>query len=128
MVFIDLPKAFDTARHSHIITALRQKGVNQLLIALNKNMYHNICTHIFLKNEQFDLIGIQTGVKQSDPMSPILFNLSLDSLLWKSKEKGEGFLYCSKSISIVAFADDLVLLSGSWAGMQKKYLHFEDIL
>ncbi|XP_050770696.1 LOW QUALITY PROTEIN: ankyrin repeat domain-containing protein 55-like [Gymnogyps californianus] len=119
VVFIDLAKAFDTVSHSHIIMALKQKGVDKHIIALIKNLYHNINIPIVLKNEQLDPIGIRIGVKQGDPMSPILFNLSVDPLLCKLEEDGFGFQHCSKNITTLAFADDLVLLSESWDGMQK---------
>ncbi|NXV88655.1 PO21 protein, partial [Calonectris borealis] len=112
-------KAFDTVSHFHIITALKQKGMDKHIIALITNLYHNINTDIDLKNEQSDPIGIRIGVKQSDPMSPILFNLPVDPLLCKLQEKGCGFQHCSKKKKIMAFADDLVLLSGSWEGRQK---------
>ncbi|NXV46828.1 PO21 protein, partial [Uria aalge] len=81
--------------------------------------YHNINTRIDLKNEHSDTIGIRIGVKQGDPMSPILFNLSVDPLLCKLEEEGEGFHHRAKSVTTMAFADDLVLLSGSWEGMQR---------
>ncbi|NXH69166.1 PO21 protein, partial [Hydrobates tethys] len=103
----------------HIIMALKHKGVDEHIIALIKNLYHNINNPIDLKNEQSDPIGIRIGVKQGDPMSPILFNLSVDPLLCKLEEDGFGFQHCSKNITTLAFADDLVLLSESWDGMQK---------
>ncbi|NXE86043.1 POLR protein, partial [Cochlearius cochlearius] len=46
VVFIDLAKAFDTVSHSHIIMALKQKGVDDHIIALISNLYHNINTWI----------------------------------------------------------------------------------
>ncbi|KAF1398880.1 Retrovirus-related Pol polyprotein from type-2 retrotransposable element R2DM, partial [Spheniscus magellanicus] len=42
VVFIDLAKAFDTLSHSHNIMDLKQKGVDEDIIALIKNLYHNI--------------------------------------------------------------------------------------
>ncbi|NXJ43982.1 POLR protein, partial [Ciconia maguari] len=42
VVFIYLVKAFDTVSHSHIVMALKQKGVDEHIIALIKNLYHNI--------------------------------------------------------------------------------------
>ncbi|NXL68137.1 PO21 protein, partial [Chordeiles acutipennis] len=112
-------KAFDTVSHQHIITALRQKGTDEHIIALIKDLYCKISIHITLKNKQSYSIEIQVGVKQGDPMSPILFNLSIDPLLQKLEEEGEDFQHCSRRITAMAFVDDLVLLSGSWDGMQK---------
>ena len=86
VVFIDLAKAFDTVSHYHLIAVLKRKGVNHQIITLITNMYQNIKTHITMKNEQSDPIGIQIGVKQGDPMSPLLFNLSVDPLLCKLEE------------------------------------------
>ncbi|NXL69104.1 POLR protein, partial [Chordeiles acutipennis] len=45
VVFVDIEKAFDTVSHQHIITALRQKGVDEH-IALVKDLYCKINTHI----------------------------------------------------------------------------------
>lgn len=59
------------------------------IIALIMNVYDNINTSTDMKNEQLDPIGIQIGVKQGDPMSPILFNFSVDPpccLSWKKRE------------------------------------------
>ncbi|NXW65989.1 PO21 protein, partial [Eurystomus gularis] len=76
-------------------------------------------THIELKNEQLDPIGIWVGVKQGDQMSPILFNLFVESLPCKLEKAGCGFQHCSKNITTTAFLDYLVLLSRSQEGMQK---------
>lgn len=81
-------------------------------------MYENITTYINLKKGETDPIKILTGVKQGDPMSPVLFNLALDSLLCKLEQVGKGFHHGGLKITALAFADDLVLLSDSWEGMQ----------
>ncbi|NWH55661.1 POLR protein, partial [Fregata magnificens] len=44
VVFVDLAKAFDTVSHSHIITALKQKGVASHIVTLITNLYFNITT------------------------------------------------------------------------------------
>ncbi|NWV44553.1 PO21 protein, partial [Grantiella picta] len=60
---------------------------------------------------------ILTGVKQGDPVSPVLFNLALNPLLCKLEHRGRGFHQAGLRIMAMAFADDLVLLSDSWEGM-----------
>ncbi|NXE17051.1 PO21 protein, partial [Lophotis ruficrista] len=109
-------KAFDMVSHQHIIMALVQRRVDNHIIVLIKNFYYNVSTQIHLKNEQSDPIGIHIGVKQGDP---ILFSLAIDPLLCKLEKEGNGFQHCSRKITALAFADDLVLLSGSWEGMEK---------
>ena len=42
----------------------------------------------------------------------------MDPLLCKLEEEGSGFQHCAKNITAVAFANVLLLLSGSWEGMQ----------
>lgn len=92
VVFADLAKAFDNISHSDIIMALKQKGIDDRIIALIQILYRNINTQRDLKNEQLDPIWIQIGVKQGDAMSPILFNpsVTLYCASWKRKAMGSS--------------------------------------
>ncbi|NXB27197.1 PO21 protein, partial [Rhagologus leucostigma] len=74
---------------------------------------------IFTKTGKTDPINISSGVKQGDPMSPLLFNLALDPLLCKLEAEGDGFQHGGYKLTAMAFADDLVLLSDSWEGMNR---------
>ncbi|NXY51857.1 PO21 protein, partial [Ceuthmochares aereus] len=112
-------KAFDTVSHEYLIEALKIKGVDEHIITLIRNLYHNTNTRIELKSGETNPINIRLGVNQGDPMSPLLFNLSLDPLMCRLEQKGSGFSHCSKNVTSLASADYLVLLSESWEGMQK---------
>ena len=61
---------------------------------------------------------MNAGVRQGDPLSPLLFNLAIDPLLNTLEAVGKGFSAAGVKLTTLAFADDLVLLSDSWAGMQ----------
>lgn len=83
-------------------------------------MYNDISTRITTKKDTHtDKIQIRVGVKQGDPLSPLLFNLAMDPLLCKLEESGKGFHRGQSSITAMAFADDLVLLSDSWENMKE---------
>ncbi|NXM44856.1 PO21 protein, partial [Gymnorhina tibicen] len=110
-------KGFDTVCHQHIIAGLVQRGVDSHVIHLVGEMYRDIVTYIVTKNGKTDPIKICSGVKQGDPMSLVLFNLVLDPLLCKLEADGEGFHHGGFTLTAMAFAGDLVLLSDSWEGM-----------
>ncbi|NXE57446.1 PO21 protein, partial [Casuarius casuarius] len=112
-------KAFDSVQHHLIFQVLRQKGVDSHVIDIIAEMYNNSATRLDIVGTCSEKVKILTGVKQGDPMSPLLFNLSMDPLLCRLEEGKEGFKYKNSSVSSLAFADDLVLLSDSWEGMQK---------
>ncbi|NXG12779.1 PO22 protein, partial [Sakesphorus luctuosus] len=96
-------KAFDTVNHQHIITALTQRGVDPHIIGLIKNMYEDISTCISSNEGETERISIKVGVKQGDPMSPLLFNLALDPLLCHLEERGHGFDRNGKTVTAMAF-------------------------
>lgn len=119
VVFVDIAKAFDTVSHQHILHVLQQRKVDPHIIELVRDMYKNINTCITTKKTQTDPIQIRVGVKQGDPMSPLLFNLAMDPLLCKLEESNNGYHQGLNSITAMAFADDLVLLSDSWENMKR---------
>ena len=57
------------------------------------------------------------GIKQGDPLSPVIFNLVIDQLL-RSLPQECGFTYNGKTVRAMVFADDLVLLADSPIGLQ----------
>ncbi|KAJ7417326.1 hypothetical protein WISP_65029 [Willisornis vidua] len=119
VVFVDISKAFDTVSHQHILMGLAQKGVDPHITNLVKNMYENTYTRITTKVADTQDIQMKVGVKQGGPISPLLFNLVMDPLLCKLEECGKGFRKGGNTVTAMAFADDLVLLSDSWEGMKR---------
>jgi hypothetical protein len=53
-------------------------------------------------------ITLQRGVKQGDPLSPLLFNLVLEPLLDRLHQM-EGIPLGKECISVIAFADDFCI-------------------
>ncbi|NXK39550.1 PO21 protein, partial [Piprites chloris] len=108
----------EPSEHQHILMGLKQKGVDPHIIHIVKNMHENIYNWIDTKYGKSDQINMQVGVKQGDPMSLLLFDPAVDPLLSKLEECGNGFQQGKNIITVMALAEDLVLLSGSWEGMK----------
>ncbi|CAK9829662.1 Retrovirus-related Pol polyprotein from type-2 retrotransposable element R2DM [Anthophora retusa] len=111
IVIIDISKAFDTVPHKALCDALDVKGVPATIGKYITEMYNGCKTRISCKGKEIVDVALRRGVKQGDPLSPLLFNLIIDPIIGKIDETSEGVRVGDERISIMAFADDLVLLA-----------------
>jgi hypothetical protein len=116
IAFLDLAKAFDTVPHTSIIRALRRKALPQNFVAIIQDLYTDATTSISVGDKSTSTLPMTSGVKQGCPLSPILFNLVLDELIQNIGEK-DGLIVNDSKVAILAFADDLVLISGTEDGL-----------
>uniref|UniRef100_A0A3B5LV86 Reverse transcriptase domain-containing protein n=1 Tax=Xiphophorus couchianus TaxID=32473 RepID=A0A3B5LV86_9TELE len=128
VVFIDLARAFDSVSHQHIREVLELRKVDAGICDLVSHSYKYACSRVLTSGGRTRPITLKVGVKQGDPMSPLLFNLCLDPLLTFLDQRGSGFSLSGQRITALAYADDLVLLSGSWTGMARNLLILEKFL
>ena len=67
---------------------------------------------------------VDTGVRQGGILSPI-FKLYIDETLKDLNNMNEGCKFGLSRISIIAYADDMVILSNSIVGLRKLYKIFK---
>jgi hypothetical protein len=109
-VQLDISKAFDTVPHAAIEDALRRKGVPKFLTSSIRDSYEGVMTTIKQGTSEVP-ITLKRGVKQGDPLSPLIFNTLLEPLI-NTLEEEEGFAINSEcQVSVLAFADDMILLA-----------------
>lgn len=119
IVLLDLAKAFDTVPHSSIARALERQGIHPCLKDTIKDLYKDASTTIKSGNEVTPKITINSGVKQGCPLSPTLFNMLMDELLKDIDELNTGIgITETTKVGIMAFADDLVILTDSAPDME----------
>jgi hypothetical protein len=71
-VFVDLLKAFDTAKHQLLFVILENYGIPSNPVKVIKKMYRDSVV-IFKTGVETREIMYKAGVKQGDNMAPILF-------------------------------------------------------
>ena len=126
-MFLDCSKAFDYVNHNYLIEVLKKRECGE-------NFLNFVCA--FLKgkskirfNESYsEELKVERGVPQGETMSPFLFILAIDPLLNSIQNDNEikGALVGNKRIKVLAYADDLVLITENSEDLEKMIKHVEN--
>ena len=122
VAWLDLRNAFGSIPHSAITTTLTHIGVPLPLIEMISNSYFGATTQIRTPNGLTADIPALSGVKQGCPLSPIIFNLTIDLIL-RAIKRSASHIGPAKvhdiPFSVLAYADDLVFISRKKDRLQK---------
>ncbi|EPB69226.1 hypothetical protein ANCCEY_11678 [Ancylostoma ceylanicum] len=109
MTFIDYCKAFDSVEHHTVWESLLEQGVERKYVDVLKDCYSN-CAAKFRPFNRIIVVPIKKGVRQGDPISPILLSVVLESVIRKCDWDDFGVNVNGRMLSHLRFADDIVLL------------------
>ncbi len=126
--FIDYQKAFDTVWRNGLWYKLNKCGIynTSKIYKVIVKMYEGIKSCVFVGNVKSKYFTSNTGVRQGENLSPMLFALYLNDLEDHLISEGNPCLdfkdqMCNNYIKLLVllYADDTVLLSNSPDGLQQ---------
>ncbi len=117
LALIDFSKAFDSGEHKPTFKALQTQGVPAIYIRILKKLYKNSTAKI--KTDIEEVILIEKGVKQGDPLSPKIFTCLLEDVFRKLKWENEGLQINGRRLNNLKFADDIIVLATSQQKLPK---------
>ena len=111
--FVDFRKAFDRVRRDYLIQRLAELGVHGRMLQAIIQMYWSVPLVPKLHGTVGDAIPSTCGVKQGDPLSPLLFGLFIDEFeSWlRQRLPNVGVQMGRKLVQMLLYADDMVLLT-----------------
>ncbi|KMQ88340.1 reverse transcriptase [Lasius niger] len=118
MASIDVSKAFDAVTHPTIESTLISLGVPPPMIRYLGQVYANSRTRIEGDGWTSKPVHPKRGVRQGDPLSPILFNAVTHRLLQRLPRE-VGARLGNIPINAAAYADDLLLFASTSMGLQQ---------
>ena len=116
--FVDLEKAYDTVWRGALFYKMLNNGIGGTMFKIIENMYSKYIAAIKLENGYTAPFATERGVKQGCVLSPILFNLYINDLPDIFNENCDPVKIGDKTVNCLMFADDLVLISLTSAGLQ----------
>ena len=113
--FIDYTKAFDCMDHNKLWKLVKEMRIPDHLTWLLSNLYAGQEVTVRTGYETTDWFQIGKGVRQGCMLSPCLFNLYAEYIMWNAgmDEAQAGIKIAGRNISNPIYADDTILVPES---------------
>ena len=116
MLKLDFEKAYDKVKWSFLQQTLRMKGFSPKWCRWVEGMINGGSVGVKVNDDVGHYFQTKRGLRQDDPMSPILFNIVADMLpilIKRAKDDGQirGVipLLVDDGLSILQYADDTII-------------------
>ncbi|KAJ2951199.1 hypothetical protein O0L34_g5592 [Tuta absoluta] len=116
--FLDLSKAFDTLNYNTLWNKLRNTCVPGQITNLLEYWYNHQDNQVRWRSTLSSSYKLNNGVRQGGLTSPILFNLYINGLIEELSKTRIGCHVGGVNTNNMSYADDMVLLSPSVAGLR----------
>ena len=131
LAFIDLKKAFDKVNWNKMLLILREIGIEQQDLRIIHSLYKNQ-TACIKKGEITTKTQIKRGVRQGCTLSPPLFNCYIEKVINIVKAKltrlNIGIKIGGEIVSMIRFADDIVVIAESEGDIQRAVEEMDEML
>jgi len=89
---------------------LERAGLSGSTIDIIRNIYSDSRCHLRVGQSTSNPIALGKGVKQGCPLSPILFNFTIEGILCGIESLDHGYTMGETTLNLLAYADDLCIL------------------
>ena len=113
--FIDFAKTFDCVDHNKLWKILQEMGIPDYFTCLLRNLYAGQEATVRTGCGTTDLFQIRKGVLQVCKLSPCLFNLYAEYIMWNAglDEAQAGIKTAGRNINNLRYADDTTHMAES---------------
>ena len=116
--YIGFEKAVDYIEHEAIFKALRSISINEPCITILEDTYTDATAGGHMDNQVSEEIPLLRGVRQGDPISPILFTATTQEVFEIAHLEEKSINIDREKLSNLRFADDVALTTDDVKDME----------
>ena len=117
---MDFKKAYDTVWRNGLFFKMLKANISPGFVQLLRDMYSKLRSCVQIQGGISPYFDSLIGLKQGCNLSPILFNLFINSLIHHiNSANPDSPMLDNIQVSCLFYADDLVILSETKVGLQK---------
>ena len=107
-----------------MIKTLQKAGIERIYLNIIKVIYDKPTADIILNGEKLKAFPLKSGTRQGCPLSPPLFNITLEVLATAIREEKEikGIQIGKEEVKLSLFADDMILYTENPKDTTRKLL------
>ena len=126
--FIDYAKAFDCVDHNKLWKILKEMGISEHLICLLRNVYAGQEATVRTGHGTTDWFQFKKGVRQGYILSPCLFNLYAEYIIWNAwlDEAQAGIKIAGTNINNLRYTDDTTLMAESEEALKSLWIKVKE--
>ena len=119
LAFLDIEKAYDRVDRRMLCKVLDEVGVSGKIVRIIRSMYENTRAVFSMGDLETGWVSSKRGVRQGCVLSPLLFGLYVEEMAARVRQTGLGVKVGDDVLSILLYADDVVVLSEHHAELQE---------
>jgi sorting nexin-29 len=123
-LFVDFKAAYDSINRTELLRTLSDFKVPSKLIKLVKLTLTETISTVRIQGELSTSFEVHNGVRQGDALACLLFNMALEKVIRDAGLNTAGTIF-SKSVHILAYADDVDIIARSRATLGESFLALE---
>ncbi|MEW8150680.1 MAG: reverse transcriptase family protein [Candidatus Thiodiazotropha endolucinida] len=117
--YLDIRKAFDQVWHDGLFYKLANCGIDKAILKILLNLYTDMESCVRTQAQKSEWFPVLQGTRQGGVISPFLFLIYTNELLWELDRSGYGICVSNMRCGSPAVADDMLLLSLSKFGLDQ---------
>lgn len=117
--FLDVRKAFDCVWHDGLFYKLYKCGIDKAIFKILQNLYTGMRSCVRFQGCKSEWFPILQGTRQGGVISPFLYLVFLNDLLYQLEASGLGMCFYNIDLSCPTVADDMLVQSFSKIGLEE---------